>query len=151
MISALLLVSCHSLAPNKSQTKINWRTLEQGKIEAAARQKPCLVDFYFGEQCHRCAMLEKQVYDNDRIASMINTKFIPVRIDLTRKLSPEEKALEDKMGSGGECMLLFLDQNGNVIKNQQGVPVCSMEMISPERFISYLDETLELLGQGAGE
>jgi hypothetical protein len=125
---------------------IEWRTLEQGKAEAARRDMPVLVDFYFVKDCPRCIALEKDVYANGQLAERINRQFIPVRVYLNKELNREENKLMDKLKSGGECILAFLDPEGKIVKDDNGADISTMEMIPPEKYLWYMDQALLHLG-----
>lgn len=140
-----ILVSCAPLEQNK-QKYINWRPLAAGKIEAQQKGMPILVDFYFGAGCHRCMALDNEVYNNSQIVELINRDFVPVRIDLSRELTKEEKMLEDDFATGGECLLGFLDPQGRMIKNQLGKNLCTMGMISRGEFMTYLQNAKKRIG-----
>jgi len=121
---------------------IQWRTLKQGKEEATRRDMPVLVDFYFTKVCPRCVALEKDVYANEQLAERINQQFIPVRVYLNKELNREEKKLMDELKSGGECILAFLDPEGEIVKDDKGVQISTMEMIPPEKYTWYMDQAL---------
>ena len=145
-----VLNACQPLTQQAPKEQIRWRTLAEAKVEAAASGKPCLVDFFIGEGCRRCQMLEKNVYGNSTIIARINRDFIPVRIDLALELTPEEEALAAEMATGGECMLLFLHADGSVIKNKKKKAICSMAMLTPEDYMGYMDRALENLKTESG-
>lgn len=142
LLSALAFWGCQTTGGTKTSETIRWRTLNEGRVEAKERSLPCLVDFYFGPECHRCKQLDRNVYSNPYVIHRVNEEFVPVRIDLQKALSDEEQALMEKMETGGECMLLFLHPDGRVITDVSGVRVCTMGMITPEQFIEYLDRAL---------
>ena len=146
IVFLLIITGCQTLEPESREGHIDWRTLKEGKIEAGKRNMPALVDFYFGEGCHRCMVLQEKVYAVPEIAEKINRRFVPIRVSLADGyLSPEERQLMDRMGSGGECILLFLDQEGEVVESEKGAPICSMSMIEHEQFLDYLDQALKEL------
>lgn len=143
---AVLLASfqaCQTSDVRKDAGLIKWRTLAEGRAEAMERNMPCLVDFYYGAGCPRCVLLEEKVYSDTATAERINSSFIPVRIDLAKALTDEEKKLAERMETGGECMLLFLHASGEPVTTTKGVHICTMDMISPEQFNGYLDAALE--------
>lgn len=147
-LAFLLLInlsSCAQMQKTPALKPINWRILAQGKAEAATKGMPVLVDFYFGEECHRCLAFNKEIYSNSHVVEKIKHNFIPVRVDLTQELSANEKELDEILMTGGECMLAFLDSAGNVIKNTKGQQICTMEMISRQEFMEYLDQALKNL------
>ena len=122
---------------------VQWRTLKEGKIEARERNMPVLVDFFTkDENCPRCVALDREVYVNKYITDKINEKFVPVRVDPDKQLSREEQALMDKLKTGGECVLAFLNVDGTIIKDSKGVPISSMEMIPPDKYNWFMDQAL---------
>ena len=150
IILAVLLTSlsaCQTADVRPETSLIKWRTLAEGRAEAHEKNMPCLVDFYFGEGCPRCVLLDQKVYSDPATANRINSHFVPVRIDLAGKLSGEEKKLAKHMETGGECMLLFLHASGKPVTTTKGHRICSMDMISPEQFAGYLDQALENIGR----
>jgi hypothetical protein len=83
--------------------------------------------------------LENNVYNKDEIVRKINTDFIPVWIDLSGKMTPEEKTLGELYDYENECLLLFLDHAGNVIHDPEGKKMCFTDRIPTKVFIEYLD------------
>jgi len=118
---------------------VHWISLRDGTEKARTEKKPMIVDFFFGKGCPRCESLEKEVYENPSIAKKINDDFIPIRVDLTKKLSPEEEALGNKYEFKHDCLLLFLDYNGDIVKDTAGKRLCFLDKIDPEWFIDYLN------------
>ena len=121
---------------------IAWRTLAAGKTEALERNMPVLVDFYVGPMCPRCNRLDQYVYGDAEAVARINRDFVPVRIDLSKILTPEEEELSKVLGTGGECMLAFLDPKGNAVTDVSGERICTMEELSKREFLEYLDRAL---------
>ena len=68
---------------------VSWYTLKDGMAKATSEKKPVVLDFFYGKGCPRCEFLEKEVYSNPTIAKKIMEDFVPIRIDLKKKLSPE--------------------------------------------------------------
>ncbi len=119
--------------------EIKWFSLKEGMEKAKLEKKPMIVDFFFGKGCPRCEELQKGVYDNPAIAKKIMDDFIPIRVDLTKKLTAEEEKLGAKYDYKNDCLLLFLDPGGNIIKDPSGKRLCFVENVEPEWFIKYLD------------
>ena len=124
---------------------VNWVTLKEGTERAKTEKKPMLVDFFFNEECPRCAPLVKNVYSNSMLVEKINRDFVPVKIDLTKPLSPEEDALGKAYDYKNDCLLLFLDSSGNIVKDPGGKKLCFIDDIDPETFGNYLDMVREKL------
>lgn len=118
---------------------IKWLPLTEGMEKAKAEKKPMIVDFFFGKGCPRCEILQKEVYDDPAIAKKIMDEFVPIRVDLTKKLSPEEEKLGNQYDYKNDCLLLFLDHEGGIIKDPAGKRLCFADTVGPEWFVKYLD------------
>lgn len=120
--------------------EINWYSLKEGKEIAKKERKPIFVDFFYGKGCPRCEKMEEELYNNAEIAQKIMEEFVPVRIDLSRKLAEEEEALGNLYNFKHDCLLLFLDPDGNLLKTRSGIKLCFVDAIRPEDFLRYLEE-----------
>jgi len=126
-----------------AMAEIQWYQLAEGMKRASSEHKPVIIDFFYGKGCPRCESLQKNVYNNSAIAKKISDDFIPVRIDLTKKLNAEETALGNQYDFKNDCLLLFLDHDGKIIKGPAGKKLCFVDSIEPEQFIQYLDMVRE--------
>lgn len=118
---------------------VRWLTLSEGSARAKLEKKPMIVDFFFGKGCPRCEILEQGGYGDPAIAKRIMADFIPIRVDLTKELTKDEKALGDKYNYKNECLLLFLDSEGNIIKDPGGKPLSCATVIDSELLGRYMD------------
>ncbi len=140
MFSSLI---CLFFAAMPAIAEMQWYKLDEGLKMAASEHKPVIIDFFYGKGCPRCEFLQKQVYDNPAIAKKISDNFVPVRVDLTKKLTAEETALGNQYDFKNDCLLLFLDDNGKIIKAPTGKKLCFADSIEPEQFMQYLDMVKE--------
>jgi hypothetical protein len=147
-VLGLLLAGCvttqtahsgHGIMGPAYAPAVNWHTLEEGQRIAALERKPMIIDFAVPKDCSRCAFLQNNVYNRDEIVSKINADFVPIWINLTKKLTPEERALGESFNFEDDCLLLFCDADGNIIKDPEGVQMCFADKIEPEVFVNYLD------------
>jgi thioredoxin-related protein len=118
---------------------IQWLSLNAGMEKAKEENKPLIVDFYYGKGCPRCEAMQEQVYDNPSIAAKVMKDFIPVRVDLKKKLTKEEEDLGNKYNFKNDCLLLFLDPKGGIINDTMGKRMCFIDKINPQWFIDYLN------------
>jgi thioredoxin-related protein len=135
----LMLAGFAIVSPAPATAEIQWLPLREGMEKAKAEKKPMIVDFFFGKGCPRCEALQKGVYDNPAIAKKIMDDFVPIKVDLTKKLSPEEEKLGNQYDFKNDCLLLFLDPQGTIIKDPSGKKLCFAENVEPDWFIKYLD------------
>ena len=78
-----MLVGLASFQVQKKE-KVQWLTVEQ--LHAAYRQnpKPILVDIYTN-WCGWCKVMDKETYNNDKVAAYINEKYYAVKINAESK------------------------------------------------------------------
>ena len=136
-VISLVLLAISSYAFGSSEIK--WTSLKQVIEKAKIEKKPVIVDFFFGKGCPRCEVLEKTVYSSPAIAKKVMDDFIPIRIDLTKTLTAEEEKLGNQYDFKNDCLLLFLDHEGHVMKDPGGKRLCFIDSVEPEPFIKYLD------------
>lgn len=136
----VFFLSSLSIAADKDYTElIKWHSLKDGKERARLENKPMIIDFAVAEGCPRCEAMQKNVYSRKEIADKINKEFIPVRIDLAKELSAEERKLGEEYDFKNDCLLLFLDSDGRIIKDPSGKRLCFMDAIDMDVFLKYLD------------
>jgi thiol:disulfide interchange protein len=118
--------------------QLKWFSLQEGMEKAKAEKKPMIVDFFYGKGCPRCEFLQKNIYENPKIAQKIMDDFVPIRVDLTKKLTKDEERLGNQYDFKNDCLLLFLDPQANIIK-EKGKRLCFVDKIDPDEFVKYLD------------
>jgi thioredoxin-related protein len=136
LLSAFLIIAGSAVS---FAEEVQWYTLKEGTEKAITEKKPSIVDFWYGVECPRCVRLQDDIYKNPEIAKKIMEDFIPIRIDLSKPLSPEEEALGEKFDYKNECLLIFLDHQGEVLSDSQGKRLCFIDTIDPDWFVSYLN------------
>jgi len=135
----VLILTLMAFSYASAEDTLKWLSLKEGVEKSKAEKKPMIVDFFYGKGCPRCEALQKGVYDEPSIARKIMDDFVPVRVDLTKELSNEEEALGNKFDYKKDCLLLFIDSNGDVIKDPLGKRLCFIDTVEPKQFIEYLD------------
>jgi thioredoxin-related protein len=138
LMLVLIMISAISSYVSASEG-VKWFNLKEGMEKAKAEKKPMIVDFYYGKGCPSCEFLQREIYDNPPIAKRIMDEFVPIKVDLTKPLSAEEEKLGDKYEFKKDCLLLFLDHNGELIKDQSGKKLRFPDKIYPEEFVQYMD------------
>ena len=83
--------------------------------------------------CHWCHEMDRESYENPRIAALINDLFVPVKVD--RDLRPDidqryQRAVSDLNGGGGWPLLAFLTPDGNVFYGGTYMPPETLEPVA---------------------
>ncbi len=138
LLAAVLLMFLLNPAHGGDE-KIRWYKLYEGRKKARAERKPMVVDFSMPYNCHRCMAMEKNIYSNTLIIDKLNRDFVPVKIDLSEELDFQERGLGEEYDYKHDCLLLFLDYRGKVVKDASGQRLCFTEAVTPEQFLEYLE------------
>lgn len=77
----LLLASCFAFSvPAKKDTVVQWNSYTEGLKKAAKESKLLFVSVY-ADWCIACKIMEQNVYTDTSIATILNTKFIPAKLN----------------------------------------------------------------------
>ncbi|MDO9373507.1 MAG: DUF255 domain-containing protein [Bacteroidota bacterium] len=79
----LILVGMMSFIPPKKE-KINWMTLEEMQAAYQQQPRPILIDMYTS-WCGWCKVMDKETYDNSKVAAYINEKYYAVKFNAESK------------------------------------------------------------------
>jgi thioredoxin-related protein len=126
-----------------SDIPIDWYSLSEGRAIALEQKMPMMVDFYAPEGCYRCEKYSKYLWSNPEIVEMVKQDFILVRINLMANMTSEEIAFGRKYDYDYNCMLIFLDCNGDIIEDVSGKNMCFVDYVEPDWFRKHLDRALE--------
>jgi len=124
--------------PAPSGGLVTWHTLAEGRVLAAAQKKPLVVDYYVPSDCGRCETMDRQVWGNPEISAQVNEGFVPVRVNLNKPLTDDEKALGARHNFNFDCLLLFLDSEGKVLEKAGGGRMCFAEFVDSKWFLGLL-------------
>ncbi|MEM1531836.1 MAG: DUF255 domain-containing protein, partial [Nitrososphaerota archaeon] len=64
-----------------AQSPVNWHPWgEEAFKRAKEEDKPILLSIGYSA-CYWCIVMEKETYDNQEVAELINENFIPIKVD----------------------------------------------------------------------
>lgn len=69
-----------------------------------------LMLFFTGTWCVPCKVMKRQVFADRKVASAVNSKVLPVMIDVD---DPNSKEIVDRYKAGITPITLFIDSNGD--------------------------------------
>lgn len=119
--------------------EIKWQDWNTGTFEKAKKEdKPVLLDLT-ASWCHWCHIMDSTSYSNNRIISIINSRFIPVRVDIDKR--PD---IKDRYNFGGFPTTAFLTPDGDLISGNTYVPPEDLEKMLIEIEETYRQRKKEI-------
>jgi thiol:disulfide interchange protein DsbD len=101
--------------PGEGVRGIVWQPFSSEAVAQAAREgKPVIVDFS-AAWCYYCHELDVKTFSNAEVVGL-SSKFVPLRIDLTRS-GPVETEIKNSFAVRGLPAIIFIDKTGAEIKN----------------------------------
>ena len=131
------------MAQPDGANKITWRDWDEAAFESAKSEgKPVLLTLG-ATWCHWCHVMDQTSYSDSRVIRLVNSRFIPVRVDVDQR--PD---ISLRYNQGGFPSVAFLSGDGEILAGRPYTPpdemvallerVCSGEISSdgepvPER------------------
>jgi thiol:disulfide interchange protein len=105
--------------------QVEWRPIEQAADASRGSHKPILYDFT-AEWCPPCQAMSREVFSDEKQASMIVGMFVPVRVlDRAREEGanlPEVEALQQRYRIEAFPTLIVASADGNELGRVEGYP-----------------------------
>jgi uncharacterized protein YyaL (SSP411 family) len=94
---------------------VDWRPWGPEALGQAARDdKPILLSIGYSA-CHWCHVMERESFEDDETARLINESFVPIKVDREERPDVDDiymEAVQGMTGQGGWPLTVFLDPEG---------------------------------------
>ena len=91
---------------------IEWaEDMNKAELLAESTDKNLML-FFTGTWCVPCKVMKRQVFADKQVASAVNSKVVPVIIDVD---DPKSKEIVERYKAGVTPITLFIDANGDVL------------------------------------
>jgi uncharacterized protein len=94
---------------------VDWRPWGPDALEQAVQEdKPIMLSIGYSA-CHWCHVMERESFEDDETASLINESFVPIKVDREERPDVDDiymEAVQGMTGQGGWPLTVFLDPEG---------------------------------------
>ena len=92
---------------------VAWAPYSEEALEQAQRDgKAILIDVY-ADWCLPCVEMDHTTFRDARIAQLLSSSIVPLRVDVTRDVAPEAETLLQRYDIFGAPTVLLFDRAGN--------------------------------------
>jgi uncharacterized protein len=94
---------------------VDWRPWGPEALgQAASEDRPIMLSIGYSA-CHWCHVMERESFEDEETASLINSSFIPIKVDREERPDVDDlymEAVQGMTGQGGWPLTVFLDSEG---------------------------------------
>ena len=94
---------------------VDWRPWGPEALgQAAGDDKPIMLSIGYSA-CHWCHVMERESFENEETAALINESFVPIKVDREERPDVDDiymEAVQGMTGQGGWPLTVFLDSEG---------------------------------------
>lgn len=137
---------------------VGWQPWGRDAFELAARLDRPVLLFIGGDDCDWCALMDTAVYDDPALAALINSLFVPIRVDRDERPDVAQRyqaAVQTLSGLRGYPLTVFLTADGSpffagtYFPTDDPITGRGLFQVLPEVARSYRDQRRAVLRQAA--
>lgn len=135
VLAASFLFSCHQMPANtvdkpeppklppsmvkkeepKLYNSVNWQPFSPATFEHAKKENKVILLYVFNKDCGYCEEMDRKTFTNVEVATLLNDKYIPIRVD-----GDENPQILEVFEIQAYPTLVFLDSKGEFILSVEG-------------------------------
>lgn len=128
---------------------IDWHEFgEEAFALAKSQDKPILLDIG-AVWCHWCHVIDRESYENDEIAALVNQHYIAVKVDRDQRPDVDaryQQVVQSLTGQGGWPLTAFLTHDGRLIYGGTYFPPQAMKNLLNQVYQLYHEKKQEFFG-----
>jgi thiol:disulfide interchange protein DsbD len=114
----LVVVAVYALVPSNKRS-IGWQNYKPEIVSSSLKgSKGVIIDFY-ADWCIPCKELDANTFSDERVIAIAN-KFVTLKADMTKSLSPDVESLKNKYNIVGVPTVLIIDSKGKEVQRLTG-------------------------------
>lgn len=114
---------------------IRWRDWNEESFLAAREEEKSVLLALTATWCHWCHVMDQTSYANPQVVDLVNSRFIPVRVDVDRR--PD---ISRRYNQGGFPTVAILNPQGELIAGRVYAP--------PDQMVSFLEQAADRQPEG---
>ncbi|MGB5820608.1 MAG: thioredoxin domain-containing protein [Saonia sp.] len=125
---------------------VNWQAWSPELLERAKNENKLLLISIGYAACHWCHVMEKECFEDEEVAAVMNRNFINIKIDREERPDVDHiymDALQLMTGSGGWPL--------NIVALPDGRPFWGATYVQKEKWIQVLEQLAELYQKNPGK
>lgn len=118
---------------------VHWKSWKPNVLEIAREQQTLLLISIGYSTCHWCHVMEKECFENDAVAKVMNAHFVNIKIDREERPDVDQiymNALQLMTGSGGWPL--------NIVALPDGRPVWGATYVQKDQWVETLTQLNKL-------
>lgn len=130
---------------------IDWHEFGEDAFRLAKElDRPILLDIG-AVWCHWCHVIDRESYENEEIAGLINQHYVPVKVDRDQRPDVDaryQELVQQMSGQGGWPLTAFLTHDGRLIYGGTYFPPATMKNLLGKIQAVYHERKAEIFSQG---
>jgi len=142
-----LLKSKSAYLRSAAHQPVDWHEFNDEAFQKAQDSDKLILLDIGAVWCHWCHVIDRESYENDEIAALINADYIPVKVDRDQRPDIDaryQQVVQSMTGQGGWPLTAFLTPDGRLLYGGTYFPPAGMKRLLEKLKDLYQDQKAEI-------